>query len=286
MSTEKIAILADSTCDLSKELIEKNEVGILPFLVTLGTDSFRDGVDISPQQIFDYVASTGVLPKTGAPSVEEYTEFFKKYVDDGYKVIYFCISGEASSAYSFANLASKEFEEGAVYAVDSRHLSTGIGLLVLKAVELKNQGLTASKIVEKIDELKLKTQTSFVVDTLDYLAKGGMCSSMANIGGKLLGIHPMIIMPNGKLISDKKYMFSKMEKVLPKYVEDLSRKYTSYDTTRCFITHSMCAPEIVEKVKEKVKACFNFEEIIETTAGSVITSHCGQGTLGLLFITN
>lgn len=277
----KIKITSDSTCDLSKELIEKYDITIMPLSVILGTKNFLDGCNITPQDIFDFVAKTNTLPKTAAPSVEEYKIFFENFSKKYDAVIHINISQKASSSYDNANLAAKSFKN--VYAVDSKALSTGQGLLVLKACDLAAEGKKPEDIVETLNNLRDRVNTSFVPDALDYLHKGGRCSLAALMGAKVLKLHPLIDMKDGQLYAAKKYMGG-ISRCLKNYVADLAEKYKSYDKTRCFITHSSCESEIVEEVKKQVASLFDFEEIYETIAGGVITGHCGKNTLGVLFI--
>ncbi|MCH5146466.1 MAG: DegV family protein [Clostridiales bacterium] len=278
----KIKITADSTCDLSPELVKKYNLGIFPLHVILGDKTYSDGVDITPKDIFDYVSKTDMLPKTAAHSSEEYEEFFKRELEGYDALIHFNISSKASASYDNATLASKKFD-GKVYAVDSLALSTGQGLLVLKACDLVASGKTFDEIVKTVEGLRPKLNTSFVPDVLDYLHKGGRCSLAALIGAKVLKLHPLISMKEGQMYAKKKYMGG-LEACLKKYIKDLAEEYRCYDKTRCFITHSSCEREVVEKARAQVKEIFDFKEILETTAGSVVTSHCGKNTLGVLFI--
>lgn len=278
----KIKITADSTCDLSAELVERYNVGIIPLTVILGDTLHHDGIDITAQDIFDYVAKTGVLPKSAAVSVEEYAEYFEKQLQDNDCVIHFNISSKASVTHSNAVAAAKNFRDK-VFVVDSHALSTGQGLLVLKACDLAKEGKSPGDIVEIINNLRSKVNTSFVPDALDYLHKGGRCSLASLMGAKVLKLHPLIDMKDGQMYAKKKYMGSH-ERCLKNYINDLAAEYPHYDKTRCFITHSHCEPEVVEKVRAQVKELFGFDEILETKAGCVVTTHCGKNTLGVLFI--
>lgn len=278
----KIIITSDSTADLSEELIEKNGIVISPLHVYLGEEGFSDGVDITPQNIFDYVAKTDVLPKTSAYTIEEYTEFFSARLKEGDFVIHFNISGELSSTASNAALAAEKFG-GKVRSIDTRQLSTGQGLLALKACDMRDAGEDFESIVSGIEKIKESVQTSFVVDTVDYLYKGGRCTGAARFASKVLKIHPSIKMEDGKLSVKKKYVGT-LKRSIGQYVDDLASEFENYDDSRVFITHSCCSEEIVDYINEKVKEKFSFREVITTVAGSVITSHCGQGTLGVLFI--
>ncbi len=278
----KIKITADSTCDLSEQLVQKYDVGIVPLHVILGDKSFSDGVDIAPQDIFNYVEKTGVLPKTSAPSVEEYSEYFKDCLTRYDAVIHINISSKTSSSYDNACAAAGQFK-GKVSVVDSLALSTGQGLLVLKACDLAAAGKSPREVVETLNGLRAKVNTSFVPDALDYLHKGGRCSLAALMGAKVLRLHPMIDMKDGQMYAKKKYMGG-IERCLTAYVNDLAGQYKKYDKTRCFITHSSCEKAVVDKIKSLVENLFDFDEILETVAGCVVTGHCGKNTLGVLFI--
>ena len=277
-----IIVTSDSTCDLSPELIESRGIRIMPLSVILGSQTFRDGIDIVPQDIFRYFDETQQLPKTAAPSVEDYTEFFRQFTDAGKTVIHFNISSKASGSYGFAKTASEQFG-GKVFAVDSYALSTGQGLLVLKACDLRDEGKSAQEIYDIVLSLRDKVNTSFIPDTLLYLYKGGRCSTLSYYGSKVLSIHPMIDMKDGQLYPKRKYI-GKMSRCIKNYINDLVADYPAYDTRRCFVTHSHADPELVELAKSMVKERFHFEEMLETVAGSIVTSHCGRNTLGVLFI--
>lgn len=278
-----IAITSDSTCDLSVQQIRENEIGIMPLSVMLGDKSFRDGIDIVPADIFRFFEETGELPKTAAPSVKEYEDFFRPYVEAGETLIHFNISSKASGSNGFAQAAAKSFG-GKVIVVDSHALSTGQGLLVMKACDLRKEGKSAEEIAETVNSLRDKVNTSFIPDTLLYLYKGGRCSTLSYYGAKVLSIHPMIAMKEGQLYPKKKYI-GKMSRCLKNYVHDLAEEYPQYDRTRCFITHSNADAELVESAKQLVKDLFSFDEVTETVAGSVITGHCGRNTIGVLFIS-
>lgn len=276
-----IKITADSTADIG-EFSAKRGISLMPLNVILGTEIYSDGVDITPQDIFDFVSKTGVLPKTSAPNVESYESFFAKFVEEGDTVIHLNISSKSSSSHENAREAAKKFGEK-VFVIDSRALSGGQGLLVLKARDFVDEGMSAEEIVSKINALVPKVNTSFVPDRLDYLYKGGRCSRMAMYGANLLKIHPLIEMEDGQLVAEKKYRGG-MDKCIAKYIEDLAAQYPEYDNTRCFITHSSADRELVEYAKKVTAEKFSFHEMVETVAGSVITGHCGRNTLGLLFI--
>ncbi len=281
---EKIKILSDSTCDLTPEQVDALGVEIIPVEIILGTDVYTDGNGIDARGVLDYVEKSGQLPKTAATNIERYKEYFKKYLDDGYKVIHFNISSKASLMNTNANNAVKELETKDVFVVDSKALSSGQGLLILKTCDYIKEGKSFDEICEILKTLPDKVQTSFVVDTLDFLHKGGRCSLAAMMGAKVLKLHPYISMVDGQLKAKKKYM-GNMQRCLNSYVKDLSEEYTAYDKTRCFITHSPSDRELVDQVIALAKELFNFEEVLESEAGCTITAHCGYNTIGLLFIT-
>ena len=279
----KIRITSDSTCDLN-HLAAERSVGILPLQVNLGSDAFRDGVDITPEKIFAFVAETGTLPKTAAPSIGEYEDFFTKELEGYDALIHINISSKSSGSHNFAKTAAESFG-GKVFVVDSKALSSGQGLLVLKACDMRDEGKSAEEIVATLEELRGRINTSFVPDNLDYLHKGGRVSGMVKTVAGMFKIHPQILMDDGQLVPGKKYK-GKMSVLIKQYVDDLKELYPDYDKGRCFVTHSCADRELVDAATAKVKEVFEFDEIIETVAGSIITSHCGKGTLGVLFIYN
>ncbi len=276
-----IIISSDSTCDLGK-YVEERDIKILPLKVNLDMEEYHDGVDITPADIFAFVEKTNILPKTSASSVHDYQEFFQGLVEGGNQVIHFNISEKCSVSHNNAKTAAKEFG-GNVRVVDSMALSSGQGLLVMKAADLRDEGKDIDDIEEIILALRERVNTSFVPDCLDYLHKGGRVSALTMYGANLLKIHPLITMQKGALEPGKKYR-GKMSVCIRQYIDDLKVMYPKYDKTRCFVTHSMADSELVEQAKAKVKEIFEFDEVLETVAGSIVTSHCGQGTLGVLFI--
>lgn len=276
-----IQITSDSTCDLG-ELAPKHGIRLMPLKVILDTETFKDGVDIAPADIFAFVEKTGMLPKTSAPGIEDFRELFSLLTANGDEVIHFTISSKASASYSCALAASREFD-GKVRVVDSLALSSGQGLLVMKAMDLRDAGKSAAEIEETVNALRARVNTSFVPDRLEYLYKGGRCSKMEMYGANILKIHPMIDMKDGQLGVKKKYR-GKMTVCIKSYIEELKAAYPVYDKTRCFITHSSADAELVELAREMVQSEFDFDEVVETVAGSVITGHCGRNTLGVLFI--
>ncbi len=276
-----IRISADSTCDLSPEQLSRYDIGIIPLYISLGDESMKDGVEITAQTIFDYVSKTGQLPKTAAPSVADYLDFFReRQTSPNDILIHFTISSKFSSSYQNACIAAAEFEN--VTVIDSQNLSTGHGHAVMEAAVMKERGAPAEDIVKHVREIIPKIRASFVVDRLDYLYKGGRCSGVAALGANLLKLKPCIEVVDGEMKVGKKYRGT-IDKVLPLYTADkLTGKKMKKDLI--FITHTGCSKEIVESVRNKVKELYAFDEIVETVAGSTITSHCGQNTLGVLYI--
>lgn len=276
-----IRITADSSCDLGK-YVEERGIGVLAMQINLDADAYRDGVNIQPQDIFDFVARTGVLPKTSAPSIADYEEFFTEQLKYGDEILHFNISSKSSSSYNMAKQAAQGFN-GKIHVIDSEALSTGQGLLIMKAADLRDAGKSIEEIEEIICGLRSKVNTSFVPDSLDYLHKGGRVSGMVKTVAGVFKIHPLIYMENGQLLPGKKYK-GKMNILIKQYIEDLKVMYPNYDKTRCFITHSCADEDVIQAAREKVAELFEFEEVLETTAGCVVTSHCGRNTLGVLFI--
>lgn len=277
---EKIKFTSDSTCDLPKSIIEANGIDLCPIAILLGLDEYHDTVDVDAEKVIAYVKETGTLPKTAATSIDAYKEYFEKYTKEGYTVIHFCISSKSSSCFNNASMAAKDMEN--VYVIDSLSLSTGQGIQILKAIKLKEQGLSAAEIVKEIESLRDKVQMSFVVDKLDFLHKGGRCSSAAAFASKILKIHPSIAMKDGSLGVDKKYM-GNLARSCVQYVKDVAEANKNYDESICFVTHSPSDEEIVKLVIEKVGEHFKFDQVIDSDAGSTVTSHCGYNTIGIIF---
>lgn len=279
----KIILSTDSACDLTKDIIEKYDINVIPILVILGDKEFEDGINIEPNNIYAHVDKTGQLPKTAAPSIEIFKEYFLKLAKNGNTVLHISISSRISACYQNAKLAAQEVKN--VHIIDSYALSTGASLLILKAHDLIKSGKSIEEIILELEKVKFNVNTSFVIDRLEYLYKGGRCNGLALLGANLLKIHPMALMQNGYLKSFKKFKGS-MKVVLSNYLDFLAENFGDYDNTRAFITNTEMDVELLNMVKETVKVKFQFKEILETMAGSTITGHCGKNTLGLLYITN
>ena len=281
---KNVAIIADTTCDLSAELKEKYQIKTFPLHIHLGDKEYTDGVDISPDEIYRWSDENKATPKTSAVSPVEAADAVKAALLEAESVICFCISDQMSSTGNVLRLAVQELEvEDKVYVIDSKSLSTGIGLQIIEAAVLAEQGMAAKEIVEYIENMKPRVRASFVVDTLTYLHRGGRCSGLAALAGGALKLHPLIVVVDGKMLPGKKYR-GKMSRVITEYVKDMEEDLKHAKADRVFITHSGCEEEILEAVKAELASLGYFKEILTTRAGSVITSHCGPGTLGVLFI--
>ena len=277
----KIIISSDSTCDLSAELKERYGVKIIPLGITLGTNVYRDGIDITPDDIYAHHAKTGELPKTTASNVGECLDYFADLTKDGDAVIHFTISSTMSSTYSNTCMAAEEFEN--VFVIDSQNLSTGIGLLVVAAAEMAKNGMEAADIVAEIEKLRSCVDASFVIDSLEYLHKGGRCSALAMMGANLLKLKPCIEVKEGTMGVGKKYR-GVYGRVLTEYVDEILQNVDDIDDARVFVTHAGCDEEIVNAVVEQVKSKGIFKEVFLTRAGCTVSSHCGANTLGVLFV--
>lgn len=277
-----IKILSDSTCDLSKELVQKYDLGIIPLYVRLGDEEYLDGVNISPEELYKWSDEHGETPKTAAASVEDISKYLDPDSSDEY--IIFTISSSMSASFNNVRLAAEDLEmSDRVYVIDSANLSTGIGLLVLYAAEMAKARKSAKEIVQEIENTKAKVRASFVIDTLVYLHRGGRCSGVAALLGTALKLHPRIAVADGAMHPEKKYRGSSKRFVLD-YVKDMEAELKNARPERVFITHSGCDREIVEAVRDYLSGLGIFDEILETRAGGVVSSHCGPGTLGVLFI--
>ncbi len=274
----KIAITAETTVDLPKELLEKYEIKTLPFRVTLGDEEYEDGI-LTSDQIFAYVAKTGILPKTSAINEEAYKEFFDETLKDCDAMIHFCLSSGISCACQNAINAAKSYNN--VYVIDTLSLSTGIACQAIYARQLVQKYDDPEKVVELVEKRKEYVQTSFIVERLDYLYKGGRCSGFQLLGANLLKIRPRIVMKNGKLVNDKKFR-GEMGMAVKKYCQDCLNEFSDVDKSLAFITYSSATPEMIKGAREALESV-GVRNIYETKAGATITSHCGDHTLGILY---
>lgn len=280
---KKVKIISDSTCDLSKELVQRYDIDILPLHILLGDKEYEDGV-ITPDEIFAWSDDNKTTPKTSAPAITEAVELMKPYVEEGRELVCFSISESMSTSGNVMRLAAGELDaDELVTVIDSANLSTGIGLLVIEAAIMADKGCSASEIKARMEELKPYVRASFVVDTLTYLYRGGRCSAVAAMAGSVLKLHPRIVVENGAMDAAKKYR-GKLSSVIMSYTKDMEEQLKNARPDRVFITHSGCDRQIVDNVREYLESLGIFDEILETRAGGVISSHCGPGTLGVLFI--
>lgn len=277
----KIKITADSTCDLSPQILEEMDITLVPLHVLVGDEDYLDGVNIEPADIFRYVGEEGKTCRTAAVNIYEYERIFSELSPKYDAVIHINISSDFSSCYQQAKLASESFNN--IYVIDSRNLSTGSGHVVYEAALLAKEEMEAEEICHRLEELIPKVDASFVIDRMDYLYKGGRCSGMEALGASLLRIKPSIEVVDGKMQVGKKYR-GNLSRCLESYVKDRLANNEEIDYRRIFVTHTMQSSEVVEKVKESIKQYANFDEIIETSAGCTISSHCGPNTLGILYI--
>ncbi len=278
----RVRIVADSTCDLSESLIQKYEITILPLYIVLDMDSYSDGEQIGPDEIYAWAEKMHRTPKTAAIAYDRALETAAAFQNSGDEMIFLGISEAMSTTCNVMRMVKEELGYDGMTVIDSKNLSTGIGLQVLRAAEMSFQGLAAEEIVRQIESEREKVRASFVVERLDYLAMGGRCSSVvAMLGGKLK-LKPRIEVRNGKMEAGKKYR-GPQEKVIFKYVQDMEEQLRQADPHRVFITHSGCTEEVLRSVEAYLKGLGVFEEILITRAGGVISSHCGPGTLGVLY---
>ncbi|MCD8326472.1 MAG: DegV family protein [Lachnospiraceae bacterium] len=280
-----VKIIADSTCDLSQELLDRYDIAVLPLHVLLGEKEYYDGVTVTPGDIFEWSEKNKKEPKTSAPTLEEAVALFRPYVGEGREIVSFSIAETMSSSGNIMRMAARELDAiKLISVVDSANLSTGMGLLVLEAAIMAQNGSSAAQIEERMKELKPRVRASFVVDTLMYLYRGGRCGGLTALSGGALKLHPKITVSDGKMHPGKRYR-GNMRRVVMDYAHDLEEQLKTAQPDRVFITHSGCSPEMVNEVRAYLESLHIFREILETTAGGVVSCHCGPGTLGILFIS-
>ena len=277
----KVVIFSDSTCDLMPETIKEFDIHIVPLYVNFKDESFKDGVDMTSPLLYEKVEKTGIMPKTSAATVKDFVDAFTPFINDGYDVFYTGISSKMSVNMQNVLAAASEFDDDRIYVSDSLNLSSDIGLLVLRACKLRDEGKSAKEIKEIIDELAYHVKGGFVIKSMDYLYKGGRCSALSKIFGTILKIKPFIRVKNGSMYVHKKprgKFHSAIDVMIEEAIEDIPNMATDY----IMVTHSLgdeYAPYIIDKLKEKTDI-----PIMETYAGCVISSHCGKGTIGILYI--
>ncbi|MDO4604638.1 MAG: DegV family protein [Helcococcus sp.] len=283
---KKVILSSDSTSDLGDELIQMHDIHIVPLYIHLDVKEYKDGIDINPDMIYEYHNKNGVLPTTAAPNVKDYLDHFKKWNKDEYEIIHFTIGSSLSSSYQNALIAAEELEN--VYIVDSYNLSTGIAMLILEVAKLREKGISAEQIFNKVCDLRSKIVTSFVVDSLLYLKEGGRVSTLQAMGANLLNIKPSIIVRNdkyGAMEVGTKYRGNTL-KVLQKYISELFNDAKNVNEDIAFITHSGTTEENLEFVKNELSKYKNFKNIYITRTGCTISSHCGYNTIGIIYKKN
>jgi DegV family protein with EDD domain len=276
-----VYIITDSTADLGPDLAAHYRIRVIPLYVYANKQMHRDGVDITIQDLFHSVETTGRLPKTSAPSVPD----FQKQFDRPGESVFIGISSQLSATIQNAILAQQSCEPGKVYVIDSLNLSTGIGLLALKAADLRDQGLPAAEIYQQVSQLVPKVRTSFTIETLDYLYKGGRCSALQNLMGSMLHIRPVISVRADGTLGVKGRTRGTRQKALQFMLDDFHDKLEQISLERVFITHTGCLPD-AEYLREALLKMAPIQQVYITTAGSVVSSHCGPGTIGILYLAN
>lgn len=280
-----VKIVADSTCDLSADLIEKYDITIIPLCIVMGENSYFDGIETTPEEIYKWADANKTTPKTAAVAIDNAASLLKPFMDEGREIVFFGISSQMSTTCNVVRLIGEEAGYDKLHVIDSQSLSTGIGLQVLYAARLSMAGENAASIVEKAEKRRSAVSASFVIDTLTYLSRGGRCNSVTALLANTLKLKPEIVVKNGAMIVAKKYR-GQLGSVLLKYTKDQEEALLAADKNCVFITHSGCSDDIVAPIKEYLESLSHFENIYVTRAGGVVSSHCGPGTLGVLYYTD
>lgn len=278
----KVIIMTDSTCDLTKSLIESRGIHVAPLYVNFGDLSYRDGVDLTTKELYAKVDELGFLPKSAAVSPGDFVNEFTPFIERGYDIVCITIGSKLSGTYQSALIAKDMVDESRIHVVDSNNLSSGVGLVVLKGCDLRDQGLSALDIKKQLDEITPRVRSQFAIQTMDYLYKGGRCSALSAFLGSVLAIKPIIQVNDGKLDVYKKAI-GKMTRALDYMLEDYASLYDKIDPDYVMITHSLADKSAVY-MKEKVAEIGMPKNLYETFAGCVISTHCGKGTIGILYI--
>ena len=279
--TMAVRIITDSTCDLSAELIEEFGIPVIPLNIIMGDRSCRDGQDITQKELFAWSDANKATPKTSAPDLGFVEDFLRPFMEAGDEVVYLGIGEELSSTAQTMRIAAEDLGFTKMHVMDSANLSTGIGLQVLRACDYAKQGLSGEEIVRRLEESRDRVRASFCIDTMTYLHRGGRCSAVTALLGAAFMIKPMIAVKDGKMGVAKKYR-GKIAKVLKEYAKDLEPELRNAETDRVFVTHT-ASDETAKEIADYVASLGIFEHVYTTRAGCVISSHCGPGTLGILF---
>jgi len=278
----EVQIITDSTCDLSLEIIKKHNIDLVPLYVTFNDDTYKDGVDLTTKVLYKKVDEIGELPKTSSPTPADFYKVFKTYIDQGKNILYIGLSSHLSATIQNAKLAASEFPQGKIQIIDSLNLSAGIGLLVLKAVDYANGGMDVQKIAAKIKKITGKSRTFFAVDNLEYLQKGGRCSALQGFLGNMLKIRPILKVVDGRIMLYQKIR-GKREKSLSATLDLVFEDKDIIDTDRLVVIHTEAEKELLY-LKKEIQKKLNIKEIISLEAGCVISSHCGPGTIGIMYL--
>lgn len=277
----EVKIFTDSTCDLSQQLLFDNNISVVPLYITFNDSSYRDSVDMSTAELYEKVDELGILPKTSAPTPADFISAFKPYVDAGNDIVYIGLSSKLSSTIQNAFLAAREFPEGRVHVIDSLNLSTGIGILVMKAVDLQKDGLKAIEISDQINQMISKVRTAFTIDNFEYLYKGGRCSALQGLFGSMLRIKPITKLVDGSIVLYDKQRGRK--KALGALLQEIINDGDILDESRVFVTHSF-ADEAADYLKAELMNSLATKKVIVTNAGCVVSSHCGKNTIGIIYL--
>lgn len=277
-----IRIVADSSCDLSAELKEKNQIATIPLCIIMEEETYFDGESITPDQIYLWSDANKLTPKTAAVPYDKAVEVLEPFMKDGDEIIYIGLSEQMSTTCNIIRLIAGDYNYDKLHVIDSMSLSTGIGVQLLYAAQLVREGKSVSEIIELVENRRSKVRASFVVETLTYLARGGRCKPVTALLGNTLKLKPQIVVERGAMGVSRKYR-GKQSSVILKYVRDLEDALLHADPTCVFITHSGCEDELLEEVQAYLRSLNRFENIYTTRAGGAISCHCGPGTLGVLF---
>lgn len=277
---QKVKIVADSTCDLSPTLLERYQIEVVPLPVNLGDKPCLDGVDVHPEDLFQYYKETGKLPTTSAPTPAYYEDLYRQWTQEGYSVVHLSISLSFTVTHNIAKMAAEKFSE--IYPVDSRNISAGMGLLAILGAQLRDQGLSAKEIADQLRKMTDSVRTSFILDTLLFMYKGGRCTGVAALGANLLNLKPCIEVKDGSMLVGKKFR-GNLGSVLEQYTEAKLKDKTNIIQDQILIAQCGVAPEIIDRVVGKIKECQNFREIHVLDTGCSVSVHCGPNTLGLIY---
>ncbi len=279
---DKIKLISDSTCDLSPDLIKKHNIEIVPLYVNFAEKSYFDGVDLQVEEMYRLVEERKMLPKTAAPSPGQFVKVFQQYLDEGYSIIYLGIGSKFSATFSSANVAKQMLESSKIHLIDSLNLSSGSGLLVLKAAKFIELGYSAEQVKEEVEKLVPKVRSQFVIDTLEYLYKGGRLNALSALFGGMLRIKPIIKVRDGSMVVGKKGRGT-IKNGIKLMLDEVIADKKIIDEDFLMITHSL-ADDSCQYIKEQLTNEVKINNLYETNAGCVISSHCGKGTIGVLYI--